>query len=255
MKRIGLLLFALCAGVHLVWADDTTKPGYQIEDNTFFDPTKKEEKKDTYQFDVEYRLEVGFAQDWQRAHNITFPDMYLQGARLGATFTFLLPIHFSLETGLLYTILYGRNEQHWRSQTAQSTQKEVITHRVLAHNATVPLRMFYTIPVWKQLNIFFYTGPQLHIGLAQNDYMDTQLSESTKVWLQSQNIETEPYDRMHDEMVRANIQWGIGAGLEWDKYRLQGGYDFGLNNLVRHPQFDGQYMSEWRWYVAFCYRF
>jgi hypothetical protein len=60
---------------------------------------------------------------------------------------------------------------------------------------------------------------------------------------------------MADELIRANIQWGLGGGLEWDCYRLQSGYDFGLNNLVKHSQVKGQYMSEWGWFVSFCYRF
>jgi hypothetical protein len=253
VRYIGLimcLLLALSAK-----ADDVNKPGYQIADNTFFDPSKKEIKTERYQFGMEYRLEIGYAQHWQRAHDISFPDMYLHGARLGATFTFLLPIHFSLQTGVLYSILYGTGEQHWRSLSAQSVQTEYINHRVLAHNITVPLRMFYTIPLWKQLNLFFYTGPQLHIGLAQNDYMQKHLSEEADKWLKTIGVATEPYDRMADELVRANIQWGVGGGLEWDKYRLQSGYDFGLNNLVKHPQVKGQYMSEWGWYVSFCYRF
>jgi len=254
IKRIGIIvLLAMMSGV-MVWAEDPQPPAYQIADNTFFDPDKKETKTEKYQFGMEYRIEAGYAQHWQRSQAVTFPDMYLHGARLGATFTFLLPLHFNIQTGVLYTILYGRAEQHWRSQTAQTVQTEYINHRVLAHNLTVPVRMFYVIPVWKQLNLFFYTGPQLHIGLAQNDYMDKHLSAGTEEWLKGQGIPTEPYDRMHGELVRANIQWGVGGGLEWDKYRLQSGYDFGLNNMVRNPQLKGQYMSEWGWYVSFCYR-
>ena len=251
-RFIGLFLCFLL--VLPVLSDDAKKPGYQIEDNTFFDPDKKVEKEAPYQFGMEYRLEVGYMQNWQRAHDISFPDIYLHGARLGATFTFLLPLHFSIEAGALYSILYGTEEQHWRSLTAQSVQQEYIKHRVLAHNFTVPIRMFYVIPVWKQLNLFFYTGPQLHIGLAQNDYMQTHLSKEAWVWIKEQGVPVESYDRMHDELVRANIQWGVGGGIEWDRYRLQSGYDFGLNNLVNHPRISGQYMSEWGWYVSFCYR-
>ena len=160
-----------------------------------------------------------------------------------------------MQTGLLYTLVYGRNNQHWRSMDAPSTQTEYIRHRVLEHNLTVPVRVYYTIPLWKQLNLFFYTGPQLHIGLAENDYIETHLSDGTKTWLQSIGVATEPYDRMSDQLIRANIQWGVGGGLEWDRYRLQSGYDFGLNNLVRHPQTANQYMSEWGWFVTFSYRF
>ena len=255
MKRISCICIVLVLGVSALWADDSTKPAYQIADNTFFDPSRKQEKVELYQFGVEYRVEAGYAQHWQRAHDISYPDMYLHGIRLGATFTFKLPMHFSLQTGLLYTLLYGVNNQHWRSMDAPSVQTEYIKHRVLAHNFTIPVRAYYTIPIWKQLNLFFYTGPQLHIAAAQNDYMQLHLSDGTKAWLEGQGIPTQPYDRMTDELIRANIQWGVGGGLEWDCYRLQSGYDFGLNNLVKHKQTPNQYMSEWGWFVSFSYRF
>ena len=247
MCLLGVMLSA--------WAQEVRKPGEQIEDNTFFDPTRKEVREESYQFGVEYRIEAGFAQHWQRPHDITFAERYLHGVRLGATFTFILPLHFSMQTGLLYTLLYGKNDQHWRSVTAPTTQEEYIRHHVVAHNFTVPVRVYYTIPVWKQLNLLFFTGPQLQIGLAQNDYLKTHLSEPAMEWMKSQSIPVEPYDRMKDELVRANIQWGLGAGLEWDCYRVQGGYDFGLNNLIKNKQTPNQYMSEWGWFVSFCYRF
>ena len=255
MKKICCIIAILAVSVVTLWADDTKKPAYQIADNTFFDPTRKVEKEQRYQFNVDYRLEVGYAQDQQRSRNLTYPDMYLHGVRLGATFTFNLPIHFSLQTGVFYTLLYGRQQQHWRSQDAPTVQEEYIQHRVLAHNLTIPVRCFYTIPLWKQLNLFFYTGPQLHIGLAQNDYLQNHLSPKTEAWLQTQNIPTEPYDRMDSELMRANIQWGLGGGLEWDRYRLQAGYDFGLNNLVRTKLVANQQMWEWGWYVSFGYGF
>jgi hypothetical protein len=111
------------------------------------------------------------------------------------------------------------------------------------------------IPVWKKLNLFFYTGPQLHIGLAQKDHLTTYLSGATQTWVEAQGIATQPYDRLDDELVRANIQWGIGGGIEWDRYRLESGYDFGLNNLVRHSRIDGQHMWEWGWNISLSYKF
>lgn len=255
MRKLGIIVLLTCLSAGALWADDTKKPAFQLEDNTFFDPSKKNEQKDVYTFGVTYRIEVGYVQHQQRARDISFPDMYLHGVRLGGTATFALPRHFDVQTGLIYTLLYGRNEQHWRSMDAVSVQKEYINHRVLEHNLTIPVRVYYTIPLWRELNLFFYTGPQLHIGLAETDYMETHLSDGTKTWLDGQGIKTSPYDRMSDELVRANIQWGVGGGLEWAQYRLQSGYDFGLNNLVRHPKISGQYMAEWGWFVSFCYRF
>ena len=255
MRRTGIILLLTAFFAVMAWADEPVKPAMQIADNTFFDPSQKQEKVEPYQFGVEYRIEAGYVQHWQKARDISFPDMYLHGVRLGSTFTFKLPMRFGLQTGLLYTLVYGRNEQHWRSQDAPSVQTEYVKHRVLEHNFTIPVRAYYTIPLWKQLNLFFYTGPQLHIGLAENDYLDVHLSDGTKTWLNGQGIKTEPYDRMADELIRANIQWGLGGGFEWDCYRLQSGYDFGLNNLVKHKLTKTQYMSEWGWFVSFSYRF
>lgn len=235
-------------------ADDVRMPDTQIADNTFFDPTRKQKVEEPYQFGVEYRIEAGFVQNQQRTKNLTAPDMYLHGVRLGATFTFLLPLHFSLQTGVLYTLTYGVNQQHWRSMDAPSVQTEYQKHRVLEHNVTIPVRCFYTIPVWRDLNIFFYGGPQLHIGLAENDYVQNHLSDKTLLWLQSENIPTEPFDRMQYDILRPNIQMGIGTGLEWQRYRVQGGYDFGLNNLIRNHRANDRHMWEWGWYVSFSYK-
>jgi len=254
MKRIIYLCLFLALSAGVMWAEEPVKPAYQIADHTFFDPTKKKEAE-KYKFGMEYRIEAGYVQHWQKVRKISYPDMYMHGGRIGATFTFKLPLQFGLQTGLLYTIVYGKNEQHWRSLDAPSVQKEYITHRVLEHNLTIPVRAYYTIPLWKKLNLFFYTGPQLHIGLAEQDYMETHLSDGAKTWVESQGVKTEPYDRMADEIIRANVQWGIGGGLEWDCYRLQSGYDFGLNNLIKHKQISGQHMSEWGWFVSFSYRF
>jgi len=254
MKRIASILLLACLSAPVAWADDKPQPAFQIADNTFFDPNRKEEKE-PYVFHVDYRVEAGYVQHWQKTRAISYPDMYLHGVRLGATFAFAMPYHFSLQTGVLYTLVYGKTEQHWRSVDAPSVQVEYLKHRVLEHNLTIPLRTYYTIPLWKQLNLFFYTGPQLHIGMAETDYIQDHLSAGTRTWLESQAIPVSTYDRMADEIWRANIQWGLGGGFEWDCYRLESGYDFGLNNLVRHPQLDGQHLSEWGWFVSFSYRF
>lgn len=253
MNRHLALICMICLIIGTLHADNTNKPSLQIADNTFFDPTKKEKKVETYEFGVDYRIEVGYVQHQQRPQ-LTFPDLYLHGTRVGATFDFHLPLHFDIQTGVFYTLLLGINDQHWRSTDISSTQTEYIHHRILAHNLTIPVRVYYTIPIWKKLNLFFYTGPQLHIGLAQNDYLQTHLSASAQQWLETKGVSTTPYDRMENELVRANIQYGIGGGLEWDRYRLQSGYDFGLNNLIKKPQMTSQYMSEWGWYISFSYR-
>ncbi len=256
VKRIFVTLLICACGIGM-WADDKTRtPDLQIADNSFFDPTRKTRTEEPYKFGVEYRIEFGFAQHYQHTHRTSFPEMYLNGGQVGASFTFLLPMHFGLQTGLHYSILYGKADQHWRSMTAQRVQMEVIKHKVVEHDLMIPIRVYYTVPLWKKLNLFFFTGPQLHVGLAQNDNMKLDLSEGTKEWLESIGVPTSKYDRYADELIRANIQWDLGMGIEWDRYRLQGGYDFGLNNLVKDKTLrkEKHYLSEWGWYLTVCFK-
>ena len=40
------------------------------------------------------------------------------------------------------------------------------------------------------------------------------------------------------ELKRINVTWGLGAGFQYDRYFLRGGYDFGLINPYKASQFD-----------------
>ena len=254
----SIIVMVLCIGMAMsARAQEARRaPDLQTADGRFFDPTRAPEKvEELYHFAVHYRLEAGYVQNNERSATGSYPDMYLHGARLGATATFILPSRFSLQAGLLYSIAYGVTDQHWHSVTQETVQTEYMRHRVLEHNLVIPVRAFYTVPLWKELNLFFYGGPQLQIGLAENDYMEQHRSAPMPAWLEAQGVPTKSYDRLAEgELGRCNIQLGVGGGLEWDRYRLQAGYDFGLNNLVAAPLTGDQQMWEWGWYTTFSYR-
>lgn len=217
----------------------------------FFDPTRKEKKeKEEYHFSVDYRLEIGYAQNQQRSESWCNP--FLHGAKLGFTADFNLPYHFSIQTGLAAGITYGRIEQHWRSMNQETVQTEYLRHGINQYYVEVPVRAYYNQKLWKDLNMFFYAGPKVQVGLAQLDFVHDHLSDLTREWLTAEGVEVGNHDRYTSgELGRVNMQFGLGGGFEWDCYRLVAGYDFGLNNLVRQP---GYKMNEWGWYVSFAYR-
>jgi hypothetical protein len=92
--------------------------------------------------------------------------------------------------------------------------------------------------------------------LTNYDILKTdKLSPATLEWLQQEGVATTPHDRyVNKQLYRTNIQMGVGAGLEWQKYRLVAGYDFGLNNLLRTTAISTQNMYEWGWYATFSYK-
>ncbi len=217
---------------------------------------KQHEEENAYRFSVDYRIEIGYTQPWQHSRTDSYRNLYLHGAKVGATFDFNLPYHLSIQTGLYYSASYGISEQHIRAVSSEPALPQILKHRILSHQLIVPVRATYTQKIWRQLALWLYTGPELSVGIAQKDYLETSLSEPTLQWCQNQGMHTAPYEIYSArELNRANIQWGLGGGLQWDKYRLLAGYNFGLNNLARQQTTLKQHMWEWSWYVSFSYRF
>jgi hypothetical protein len=200
-------------------------------------------------------FEVGYTQLNHRAMDTA--TLYLHGMRVGATVDFILPRHFSIQTGALLTLSYGLQNQHWPSMTEESAQVNILKHNIVQLQLTIPARAYYTIKVWKKLNFFVYGGPQLQFGLTSYDIINKdQISSLTLDWVTQQGILTESHDRyVAKEYWRTSIQMGLGGGLEWDRFRLQAGYDFGLNNIYRTPTLDTQKTNEWTWMTTFSYKF
>lgn len=223
-----------------------------LQTTTFFDPTQKKEEA-PYQFSTDWRLEAGYVQYDERTRDTTV--FYQHGLRLGATVDFNLPNRFSIQTGALATLTYGVNQQHWRSITEEDTQIEIMSHNIVQLQLAIPVRAYYNIKLWKKLNMFFFAGPQLQIGLTNYDIIDNKTSELCTAYLQEVGLPTTNHDRyISKELYRVNVQFGIGGGFEWDRYRLQAGYDFGLNNLIKTPIVSKHKSNEWGWMVSFVYR-
>lgn len=256
MKRLIILLY-ICVLALPIFAQLSDEERAKIgageinRQAEFFDPTRKEKKeKEVYRFSVDYRIEAGYVQNQQRSDSWRNP--FLHGAKLGFTADFNLPYHFSIQTGLAACVTYGQIEQHWRSQNQESVQKEYIRHGFNQYYLEVPVRAYYNQKLWKDLNLFFFAGPKLEIGLAQLDFVHEHLSDPTREWLLSEGVEIGNCNRYSTgELYRTNLQFGLGGGMEWDCYRLVAGYDFGLNDLVRQKDY---VMNEWGWYVSFAYR-
>lgn len=252
MKLYRIFTLALLCLIALPFmAQDTytNTPDLQVAQQEFFDPTRKE--KEVYQFSTTWRLEAGYVQDNQKQDT---SSLYFHGMRLGATVDFNLPYHFSIQTGLLASFAYGLNSQHWALAAEEDVQINTVDHNLLQLQLIIPARAYYNITLWKQLRLFFYAGPQLQLGLMSYDIIQTDMAPSTMQWYEQQGLALSNHDRYAEkQLYRTNIQFGLGGGLEWDKYRLQSGYDFGLNNIYRERVLPGQKLNTWGWHITFSY--
>lgn len=229
----------------------------QTINDGFFDPTAKKKKEKTeYQFHTNYRVEVDYVQNDLRYNHSATRYGLLNGFRAGAVVDFCLPYEFVVQTGLKYQFTDGQWQQHFRSLTTETAQPEYLGHHVMQHQLVIPVRVNYCVPFGKSgWGIFFYTGPQLEIGLVGQDRITKHLSTQAEEWLTgsqiSQPIMTEDYDRYKHDTQRCNVQWSIGGGFDWKQLRLQVGYDFGLNNIARGKSYR---LNEWAWSIGLSVR-
>lgn len=256
MKRNIILSILLLANI-FTYAEKKSENLFPFEENN------KIKEKVEYKFSTTWRIEVSYTQDWQNSNttSISYPDSYLHGGKIGVAVDFNLPYNFSAQTGLFYALNYTKNSQHWRTLNKENNQPEFLEHHIMKHTIIVPVHLTYTQKLWKELSLIFFTGPNFNIGIAQQDKISATLSEQTRTWMETLGIQLNDYDKYKvNELSRFNIQWTLGGGLQWANYRVQAGYDFGLNNLVKNPWPVGStqmnaHMWEWSWFVGFSYAF
>jgi len=188
-----------------------------------------------------YRLEVGYNNPIRYGTNIS--STTFNGIKLGGTVEFDLKNNFSLLTGALYNIIYSDKLQMYPN-------KDSVTYRTMGHYLDIPIRLTYTYPITKDLKAFGFAGPNINIGLFQQQNTYSTLTDELNI---IDGITPGKMDLFSGSIInRLNLQVGIGGGIQWKKYQLKAGYDFGINKLNRTGT-GNQYQSGW--YVSVAYEF
>ena len=87
--------------------------------------------------------------------------------------------------------------------------------------------------------------------------VSTLTTELTQLVHEFQHV-TIPQDTTHSEVYndnvlrRLNLQLGAGGGIQWRKYSLKSGYDFGILDLYKSKT---ESLHQSGWFVSFGYEF
>lgn len=191
-----------------------------------------------------YRVELGYNNPVRLGTN--FSRTYFNGIRLGGTAEYDLKNDFSLLTGVLYNFVYSDKLQKYPSSTS-------VKYVSYGHFLDIPLHVTYTYPFSKTLKAFGYVGPNINIGLFQNMNITSTLTynPSSPYYVQPRSISVYGSDPVY-QLNRVNLQIGLGGGIQWKKYQLKAGYDFGINNLNK---LDTGNMNQNGWHVTIGYSF
>lgn len=205
MKRLALILF-ICATTTMVSAQDY------------------------------FGVQLGFAQPIARLNTPTtktslFPTSY-NGFKVGLVYDATIVKGFGVSMGLNYT--FGNHTSAWKQIGTLPYPQERSTGQY--HQLEIPIDWQYKFEIAKRTWIILYTGPTLQCGLDLTSKL-YKTNNGKEITLEKDNSFYSE-DMKDKELKRINVTWGLGAGFQYDRYFLRGGYDFGLINPYKASQFD-----------------
>jgi hypothetical protein len=159
------------------------------------------------------RIEIGYNNPARYGTGVS--STYFNGIKVGLTTELSLQNDFSLLTGVLYNLVYSDKLQKYPN----STQVNSLSY---GHFLSVPVMATYNFPVTKDLKFIGFAGPTLNVGLFQARNSISTVSSITTAY-------TDLYKS--SVLNRLDLQVGVGAGVQFRKYQLKAGYDYGLLNV------------------------
>jgi hypothetical protein len=218
MKRYFLTLAAVCLAIGAM-AVDLPKQGFGIQ--------------------------VGFSQPILRLNS---PDTSLpkdsmantrnlNGFKVGLVYDASYIAGFGSTIGFNYT--FGMSQGSWKNYS-QLNQYPRSRSLITYHQAELFVDWQYKFEIAKETYLILYTGPTLQCGIEfkmredvqREDIPTGEIHKETGEWNSAYQT-----DKSNEQIRRLNITWGVGAGFQYKRYFLRGGYDFGLINPYKNAQF------------------
>jgi hypothetical protein len=186
-------------------------------------------------------FQVGFAQSVTHLNapvlgkEKTLNSTAYNGLKLGVVYDATLVKGFGVSMGLNYTM--GTNLTDWKQKNNGVLYPQVRS-RGWYHQIEIPIDWQYKIQMAKNTYFIVYTGPTLQYGL---QFKDVNYENNGKEIAMSGSKNKYSVDDMKDYALKPlNVTWGIGAGFQYERYFLRGGYDFGLINTYKAQSFTGK---------------
>jgi hypothetical protein len=212
MKRVFVTMTAVCLAMSM-WAVDLPNQGVGIQ--------------------------IGWAQPTLRVNDKNSPDtlnhhIHMNGFKLGIVYDASYIAGFGSTMGLNYT--FGVFNGGWNQSNPYNTypqERQLITYNELE----LFVDWQYKFEVAKETYLMLYTGPTIQCGLAYQYRTDKRNEMTDEV---TEGTTFKPYtSELNDvAMKRINVTWGVGAGFQYKRYFLRGGYDFGLINPYKNADYE-----------------
>lgn len=193
-------------------------------------------------------IQLGWAQPTLRVNDPATKDslnhnIHLNGFKAGLVYDASYIAGFGSTIGINYT--FGVSNGGWEKRNTYNDYPEDRT-MITYNEVELFVDWQYKFEVAKETYLMLYTGPTIQCGLGLNWRKDTRnvtiddvthLPTDELIVTRGERINTYTSDDEANSFKRLNITWGVGAGFQYKRYFLRGGYDFGLINPYRSADF------------------
>jgi hypothetical protein len=195
-------------------------------------------------------LQIGWAQPILRVNepgNVLMKDsltrvVHMNGFKVGVFYDASYIAGLGSSIGINYT--FGAYNSGWASNNKYGMDYPRSRQLVTYQELEVFVDWQYKFEIAKETYLMLTTGPTIQCGLMMDMRADNQLYEG-------QDYEPVYYSGYKNDVpdqtfTRLNVTWGVGAGFQYKRYFLRGGYDFGLIVPYKNRDFSDSYHTRGR---------
>lgn len=182
-----------------------------------------------------FGFHIGYAAPTLRLNTPTSKKLettMMSGVKVGLSYDASIIKGFGTTLGLNYT--FGTYHSPWEMVKTDVSMTET-RYRDTYHGLELFCDWQYKFQIAGDTYLMLYTGPtiQIHLSLKEQEYVrvGTESKKQTRDGYEYRDNEA------FEDYKRVNVTWGIGAGFQYKKYFLRGGYDFGLFNPYKKSTF------------------
>lgn len=189
-------------------------------------------------------IQIGFAEPIMRL-NSSDPNMpkdslvnktIMNGMKVGLVYDGAIIKGFGATVGINYTFAAGSTNWATPNVMQQLTKQRTKT---TYNQVELFVDWQYKFEIAKETYIILYTGPSIQCAVEMSKRVFVKNEGTGDV---SNNEKISCFDYTDSEMAhdyqRMNVTWGVGAGFQYERYFLRGGYDFGLMNPYKVGNFN-----------------
>ena len=192
-----------------------------------------------------FGMHIGWAQPTLRVNDPSAKDslshhLQFHGLKVGVVYDASYIAGFGSSMGINYT--FGVYNSGWKSRNPAYGDYPKNRQLITYHELEAFVDWQYKFEVAKETYLILYTGPTIQCGLSLDWRKDTKDDITGEVvTVNGDAIDAYKVDEDsslgNNAFKRLNVTWGVGAGFQYKRYFLRGGYDFGLINPYKKSDF------------------